>query len=137
MPSKPAGAAREIAGLIEALGVQVRQGAEVSREAAQSFDGVLSSMQRTGTSVPAIARAAERQRRLANRVSKLIEDLAGMVALPPHVLPRGGLLVGTLSLQPPWVAEATAGQSLVLDGMALAGGGRRRRDRGVRGAAAA
>jgi len=70
-------AAREIAGLIDASGVQVRQGAEVSREAAQSFDGVLSSVQRTGASVSAIAEAAEQQRQLANGVSKLIEDLAG------------------------------------------------------------
>ena len=70
-------AAREIAGLIDASGVQVRQGAEVSREAAQSFDGVLSSVQRTGASVSAIAEAAEQQRQLASGVSKLIEDLAG------------------------------------------------------------
>jgi len=70
-------AAREIAGLIDASGVQVRQGAEVSREAAQSFDGVLSSVQRTGVSVSAIAEAAEQQRQLAHEVSELIDDLTG------------------------------------------------------------
>jgi len=47
-------------------------------------------------------------------------DQAGVVTLPPHVLPRGDLFAGTLSLQPPVVAEAAAGQYLVLDGMALA-----------------
>jgi len=47
-------------------------------------------------------------------------DMAEVVALPPHVLPRGDLVTGTLSLQPPRVAEITAGQYLVLDGVALA-----------------
>lgn len=70
-------AAREIAALIEASGVQVRQGADVSRDAAQSFDGVLDSVQRTGASVSAIAEAAEQQRQMAHRVNDLIDALAG------------------------------------------------------------
>lgn len=53
-------------------------------------------------------------------VDVLSIDTAEVVALPPHVLPRGDLFVGTLSLQPPAVADATAGQYLVLDGVALA-----------------
>jgi len=38
---------------------------------------VLHSVQRTGTSVSAIADAAQQQRQLAHHVSKLIDALAG------------------------------------------------------------
>lgn len=68
-------AAREISALIESSNVQVREGAKVSQDAAQSFDGVLASVQRTGHSVTAIAEAAAQQRSLAAGVSGLIQRL--------------------------------------------------------------
>jgi len=69
-------AASEIAKLIEASAQQVGNGAEVSREAARSFEGILTSVERTGNSVSAIAGAAERQRHTAGTVSTLIEQLS-------------------------------------------------------------
>jgi len=70
-------AAREIAKLIEESALQIGQGAEVSKEAARSFEGVLSSVGRTGDSVGQIATAAEHQRQTANEVNQLIEGLVG------------------------------------------------------------
>jgi len=68
-------AAREIAKLIDESVLQVGQGAEVSKEAARSFEGIVSSVSRTGSSVSAIASAAERQRASAGEVSGLIAQL--------------------------------------------------------------
>jgi methyl-accepting chemotaxis protein len=70
-------AAREIAKLIEETALQVGHGAEVSKEAARSFEGILSSVGRTGDSVGQIAEAAERQRGMAGEVACLIEGLTG------------------------------------------------------------
>lgn len=70
-------AAREIASLIEQSAVQVLRGAEVSKTAAGSFEGILSSVARTGESITQIAGAAESQRNAAGQVSRLIEDLTG------------------------------------------------------------
>lgn len=72
-------AAREIAKLIEESVMQVGQGAEVSKEAARSFEGIMSSVGRTRTSVSEIAQATEGQRRLAGEVSGLIVSLTGSV----------------------------------------------------------
>ena len=69
-------AAHEIAKLIDESVLQVGQGAEVSREAARSFEGILSSVNRTGTSVAEIARATETQRQMAHEVSGLITALS-------------------------------------------------------------
>jgi methyl-accepting chemotaxis protein len=68
-------AAHEIAKLIDESVHQVGQGAEVSREAARSFEGILSSVSRTGASVSEIARATESQRQMAQEVSGLIKSL--------------------------------------------------------------
>jgi methyl-accepting chemotaxis protein len=68
-------AAHEIAKLIDESVHQVGQGAEVSREAARSFEGILSSVSRTGASVSEIARATESQRHMAQEVSGLIKSL--------------------------------------------------------------
>ncbi len=73
-------AAREIATLIEQSAVQVLRGAEVSKTAAGSFEGILSSVARTGESITQIASAAESQRATADQVSRLIEDLTGTSA---------------------------------------------------------
>ena len=70
-------AAREIAKLIEESVHQVANGAQVSKDAARSFEGILSSVGRTGTSVTAIASAAERQRQMAGDVTEVIHKLAG------------------------------------------------------------
>ena len=72
-------AASEIARLIDDSAAQVSRGAEVSREAARSFEGIMSSVARTGSSVSAIAAAAESQRRTANTVGALIDELNGTV----------------------------------------------------------
>ncbi|MEK8048955.1 PAS domain-containing methyl-accepting chemotaxis protein [Ideonella sp. DXS22W] len=68
-------AAREIAKLIDESVMQVGQGAEVSRQAAHSFEGVLRAVERTDGSVGQIARATESQRLSAQAVSSLIAEL--------------------------------------------------------------
>lgn len=72
-------AAREIAGLIEESAANVAQGAEVSKAAASSFAGIISSVERTVDSVSKIAAATEEQRATADRVTQLIDDLATAV----------------------------------------------------------
>jgi methyl-accepting chemotaxis protein len=73
-------AAREIAKLIEESVLQVGRGAEVSKEAAHSFEGIMSSVARTSSSVHAIASATEQQRQVAGDVSVQIEALNGQAA---------------------------------------------------------
>lgn len=70
-------AAREIAKLIEETVQQVGQGAEVSRAAARSFEGILASVGKTRSTVADIAGATDRQRQAASDVSKLIDELLG------------------------------------------------------------
>ncbi|NDY93935.1 PAS domain S-box protein [Ideonella livida] len=77
LAERSAVAAREITQLIEQSVLQIGQGAEVSKEAARSFEGVLASVARTGDSVNHIATAAERQRQTAHQVAGLIDDLSG------------------------------------------------------------
>lgn len=69
-------AAKEISSLIESSVVQVNQGAEVSKSAASSFEGIMSSVQATAFSVMEIAESTQRQRQMADEVSSLIEALA-------------------------------------------------------------
>jgi methyl-accepting chemotaxis protein len=73
-------AAREIAKLIEESVSQVGHGALVSKEAAVSFEGILNSVGRTGSSVTAIAAAAERQREMACDVTGVIDALVEAVS---------------------------------------------------------
>lgn len=73
-------AAREIAKLIDESTHQVNNGAEVSKEAARSFEGIMSSVARTGHNVTAIAEAAERQRQMTGKVTEVIQDLADSAA---------------------------------------------------------
>jgi methyl-accepting chemotaxis protein len=68
-------AAREIAKLIDESVMQVSNGAQVSKDAARSFEGILNSVGRTGNSVNEIASAAEVQRRMAEQVAHVIDDL--------------------------------------------------------------
>jgi len=72
-------AAREIAKLIDESVMQVGQGAVVSQEAARSFEGIMSSVGRTRSSVSEIAQAAESQSRFAGEVSGLIQSLTAAV----------------------------------------------------------
>lgn len=72
-------AAREITALIDESVLQVEHGAAVSGNAAASFEGIKSSVARTGASVSAIADAAERQRQAAGDVTELICALTGPV----------------------------------------------------------
>lgn len=69
-------AAHEIARLIENTAREVAHGAEVTRAAAQDFQGIATSVERTGASVSEIAQATERQRHLSDTVKALIDDLA-------------------------------------------------------------
>lgn len=72
-------AAREIAVLIEESVAQVGRGATVSAEAAQSFEGIKSSVARTGQSVAAITETAARQRTTARDVTTMIHELTQAV----------------------------------------------------------
>jgi methyl-accepting chemotaxis protein len=69
-------AAMEIGKLIEESASNVREGAEVSKAAADRFEGIISTVERTVKSATEIAEATERQRELASHVSTLIEELA-------------------------------------------------------------
>lgn len=72
-------AAQEIARLIDESTLNVQQGAEVSRSAARSFEGILTAVERTVDSATEIAGATEQQRDMAGQVSGLIEQLASAV----------------------------------------------------------
>jgi methyl-accepting chemotaxis protein len=69
-------AAREIAKLIDESVLQVHSGSEVSKQVAQSFKGITTSVDRTRHSVAAIAQATEAQRLMAGTVTTLIDGLA-------------------------------------------------------------
>lgn len=73
-------AAQEIARLIDESTMHVSHGADVSKEAARSFEGVLTSVDRTGTSVSAIASAASQQHTMASEVSGQIDSLTSALA---------------------------------------------------------
>jgi len=68
-------AAREIAALIDESSVQVDHGAQISQEAADSFEDIQSSVARTSNSVSRIAETAARQRQVASEVCELISAL--------------------------------------------------------------
>ncbi len=72
-------AAQEVARLIDESTLNVQQGAEVSRSAARSFEGILTAVERTVDSATEIAGATEQQRDMAGQVSGLIEQLASAV----------------------------------------------------------
>jgi methyl-accepting chemotaxis protein len=72
-------AAREIGQLIDEASMQVTHGAQVSKDAARSFEGILQSVGRTGDSVQQIAEAACQQKRMADQVAEVIEDLGAGV----------------------------------------------------------
>lgn len=71
-------AAHEITALINETISQVGHGAEVSREAARSFEGVLSSVSRARGHVEQIAGATAQQRTLTGEVSQMIAALGAM-----------------------------------------------------------
>lgn len=73
-------AAQKIAQLIDESTSQVSDGALVSRQAAQSFEGIIESVRRTSERVNAIASATDDQRRMAGEVSDLIDQLNQAVA---------------------------------------------------------
>jgi methyl-accepting chemotaxis protein len=79
LAERSSAAAREINTLIGESAQQVERGASVSANAARSFEGIQSSVTRTGASISAIAAAAEEQRRMAGEVSELIQTLTSQV----------------------------------------------------------
>ncbi|MCB1994651.1 MAG: PAS domain S-box protein [Burkholderiaceae bacterium] len=70
-----ASAAQQIARLIDVAAEQVNQGAEVSVQAASSFEGIRGAVQRTRDSVQAIAATSEQQRNAVAEVAGLITAL--------------------------------------------------------------
>ena len=75
LAERSSAAAREIATLIDETTARITEGASVSRDAARAFDGIISSVTRTGTSVAQIAGASEQQRERTGEVSAHIEAL--------------------------------------------------------------
>ncbi|MGY0194150.1 PAS domain S-box protein [Leptothrix sp. BB-4] len=75
LAERSAQAAGEITRLIQQSVQQIANGADVSVKAAHSFESVLSSIERAGLSVSAIADATGRQREMAGQVSVLIDQL--------------------------------------------------------------
>ena len=75
LAERSAGAAKEIANLIEQSSREVNEGAEVSRAASTSFEGILGNVTLTVSRVESIAQAAEAQARLADGVANLIHEL--------------------------------------------------------------
>jgi len=75
LAERSAVAAAEIARLMEDSAQQVRSGADLSRSVAASFEGILSSVERTSRQVTRIAETTERQRAAANSVATLIAEL--------------------------------------------------------------
>jgi len=75
-------AARDIAKLIDESAMQVTQGAQVSKDAAHSFEGILDRVGRTAASVQMIADSAEAQRQAAGGISAEIEQLTASVGQP-------------------------------------------------------
>lgn len=80
LAERSADAAKEISTLIESSVEQVEQGADVSKSAASSFEGIMTSVEATAVSVRQIAQATEQQRQMADEVSQLIETLAAEVS---------------------------------------------------------
>ena len=80
LAERSSGAAQEIARLIDESALHVQQGADVSKSAASSFEGIMSAVERTVESASEIAGATEKQREMAGQVSGLIDDLARTVA---------------------------------------------------------
>lgn len=80
LAERSSAAAQEIGKLIDESALHVRQGAEVSKSAAGSFEGIMSSVESTVGSAAEIAAAAEAQRDMAAQVSELIEELARTVS---------------------------------------------------------
>ncbi len=80
LAERSANAAKEISTLIESSVEQVEQGADVSKSAASSFEGIMSSVEATAVSVRQIALATGQQRQMADEVSLLIEALAAEVS---------------------------------------------------------
>jgi methyl-accepting chemotaxis protein len=76
LAERSAQAAAEITRLIRQSTQQIAHGADVSGQAAHSFEAVLAAIERAGRSVSAIAASTERQRQTADEVSALIEDLS-------------------------------------------------------------
>lgn len=68
-------AAREISKLIDESTQHVNQGAQVTKDAASSFEGILAAVTRTGNSVSAIASATDAQRSMAEAVTGTIHQL--------------------------------------------------------------
>lgn len=70
-------AAQQITTLIDDSVAQVVHGADVSRDVARCFEGIMSSVARTGSSVQLISHATEEQRQVVDAVSRQIAALAG------------------------------------------------------------
>ena len=69
-------AAKEMVGLIDESSAQVKEGAQVSRAAAKSFEGILSNLHTAVDNVSQIASSTADQRAMADYVAELIAGLS-------------------------------------------------------------
>lgn len=76
LAERSAVAAKEISNLIEESTSQVKEGAQVSRAAARSFEGILSNLHTAVDNVTQIASATADQRAMADYVAELIAGLS-------------------------------------------------------------
>lgn len=76
LAERSAVAAKEITGLIDEAAAQVQEGAKVSRAAASSFGGILSSVQTAVANVSQIASATAEQHAMADHVAELVTGLS-------------------------------------------------------------
>jgi len=76
LAERSAQAAAEVGQLIDRSAQQVQTGAEVSHAAAQSFEGILSSVERTAGRVTEIAEASVQQRQVADAVAQMVITLS-------------------------------------------------------------
>ena len=79
LAERSSAAATEIGKLIEVSAASVREGGGVSQSAADRFEGIISAVDRMVDSAGEIARSAERQREIAEKVSGLSDSLTSLV----------------------------------------------------------
>ncbi|MCB6184521.1 PAS domain-containing methyl-accepting chemotaxis protein [Leeia sp. TBRC 13508] len=72
-------AAKEIHQQIEEANRHVREGAEINRTVASSFEGILHSVRNTASRVSSIAEATVDQNSVVDQVSSLIDNLGGSI----------------------------------------------------------
>lgn len=78
LAERSSAAAREIATLIDETTARIAEGSAVTKDAAHSFDGILTSVTRSASNVQLIATATEVQRQSAHQIESLADALAAI-----------------------------------------------------------